>query len=342
MKLRSGFFDRALWFALSFLASWVAEAHHAATEYDFEKVTEIEGTLIEVKWQNPHVRVKVRAAQPSSAPLVWEIEGAAISILRRTNVSSSDLRVGERVRVAGHASRRSTSRMFGKNLLRPDGTELLFHPDSKPRWRATALGNDSAWYSKDKLEVSQAGIFRVWSSHLDDFFLMPDREPSLNAAAREIVARWDHIHQSVARDCEPVGMPLIMDQPYPMEIAKAGDRLLLRFEANDVVRTVYMRAQDRPLAHKSIHGRSTGRWEGETLIVETDGVTWPYLDHAGAPLSERARFTEKFTPTIDGTRLQYVIVIEDQTYLTQPLTMRREWLARPNEKVVPYDCAKSP
>lgn len=316
-------------------------AHHAPTEYDFNTIAEIEGTLAEVRWQNPHVRLKVRDTQPgSTTALVWDIEGGSVSILRRTNASKEQLRVGERVRVAGYKSRRSAARMLGTNLLRADGVEFVFMPDHPPRWRSTALGANSTWFDRDHLESSRAGIFRVWSSHLGDFFFTPDREPVLTLAAKKKLERWDDVHDSVARDCEPLGMPLIMDQPYPIEFVARADRILIRIEMDDVVRTVHMRAVDRSTLTTNIQGRSLGHWEGSTLVVETDGVTWPYLNHAGAPLSAAVRFVERFTPTPDGTHLNYSIVVHDPTYLAEPLTMRREWLARPREKITPFDCKK--
>lgn len=83
---------------------------------------------------------------------------------------------------------------------------------------------------------------------------------------------------------------------------------------------------------------SIGRWEGGTLIVETGGITWPYLDYSGMPLSPDASLLERFTPTKDGTRLKYSVIVTDPKYLTKPFESKRSWIARPNEAVKPYDC----
>jgi hypothetical protein len=47
-------------------------------------------------------------------------------------------------------------------------------------------------------------------------------------------------------------------------------------------------------------GASEGRWEGNTLIVETDGITWPYLDYMGMPLSMAASLVERFETILLG------------------------------------------
>jgi hypothetical protein len=77
-----------------------------------------------------------------------------------------------------------------------------------------------------------------------------------------------------------------------------------------------------------------------TLVVTTDGITWPYLDPRGTPLSPLASLVERFTPSSDGTHLLYSVVITDPKYLTEPVELKRAWVARPNESVQPYSCGR--
>jgi hypothetical protein len=110
----------------------------------------------------------------------------------------------------------------------------------------------------------------------------------------------------------------------------------------DTVRTIYMCEKVAPSTlPTSPLGRSTGRWEGSTLVVQTDGITWPYLDPRGTPLSPAATLVERFTPTPDGTGLQYRLTIADPQVLTQPVELMRSWVARPNESVLPFNCGRS-
>jgi hypothetical protein len=92
------------------LAAGAASAHHAFTEFDQTRTTEIEGKLLEVRWQNPHVHFKQQSGAASNAPVVWSIEGHSLSILRRTNATPERLRIGSTVRMAGWPSRRSPTR----------------------------------------------------------------------------------------------------------------------------------------------------------------------------------------------------------------------------------------
>lgn len=320
-----------------------AAAHHAAAEYDFARTVEVEGTLVELKWQNPHILFKVRSGDgPQGRPTIWDFEGGALSILRRTNATRERLRVGDKVRVAGNPSRRSPERMFATNLLQADGTELVFFPDSRPRWRSAAAGSVSTWFDPGIAADASSGIFRVWSSKLDDPQPFFRASYPLTAAARAKLASWDDVNSEVARGCEPMGMPLIVDNIYPMEFVRRKDTVLMRMEIYDTVRTIYMsNAVTLSSLPKSPVGRSTGRWEGTTLVVRTNGITWPYLDHRGVPLSPAASLVERFTPSADGSLLQYSVVITDPQFLTEPVTLTRSWVARPNEAVKPFDCGKS-
>ncbi len=96
-----------------------------------------------------------------------------MSVLRRTNVDPRKLHVGDKVKVAGEQSKRAPNRMFAHNLLCADGTELVFHPGGRPRWKTTttAMGTTGTWFEAGARDATGAGLFRVWSSKLDD----PDR-----------------------------------------------------------------------------------------------------------------------------------------------------------------------
>ena len=58
-------------------------AHHSGSEYA-QTTVEIEGTLLEVAWQNPHVHFFVRAKDADGKAVTWDIEANSLSILRRT------------------------------------------------------------------------------------------------------------------------------------------------------------------------------------------------------------------------------------------------------------------
>src|SRR5262245_139750 len=96
----------------------LAFAHHSGAEYDASRAVEVTGTLVELRWQNPHVRFIVRADPDEAGKVVtWDIETHSLSVLRRTNITPDHLAAGDRIKIAGDPSRRAPNRMFATNLL---------------------------------------------------------------------------------------------------------------------------------------------------------------------------------------------------------------------------------
>jgi hypothetical protein len=326
------------WGLLALAAAAGAVAHHSGAEYDDAKPVEITGTLVALAWQNPHVHFTVKADPDATGKVVvWDAEAHSLSVLRRTNVAPDRLKPGDRITIAGDPSRRVPNRMFATNLRRADGVELLLGPGIKQRWKGPADEFQSSWFDAGAPSARDHGIFRVWSTKIDDPVFLWKRDYPLTEAAQKKRAAWDDMRDSVARGCEPKGMPTIMEQPYPMEFVKQGDRILLRMEEYDTVRTIHVGADAK--SSKANHlGVSTGRWEGDTLVVRTDRITWPHLDPSGVPLGSRAVLIERFTPSADGSRLEYSLTVTSPEAFTKPVELKRNWYWRPQEKVRPYRC----
>jgi hypothetical protein len=329
--------------AASTLLSAPALAHHSFVEFDQDKVVEIRGILTEVRWQNPHIGLTVRVAQ-GGRDVLWDIEGHSVSVLRRTNVTPESLKVGDLVTVAGNPSRRINARMFAVNLLPSRGPELVLEVGGKPRWRQAAAGTVTTWTQKATPGDATKGIFRIWATRYGERGMdLWQRNYPLTAEARAVLARWNPDRgDTVARGCEPKGMPTIMEQPYPIEFVKESDAIILRMEEYDTVRRIELSKKPSPGAPPRLLGYSTGRWDGRTLIVTTSGISWTHFDVAGVPLAPGASAVEHFTPTEDGARLEYTITVTDPRTFTQPVELRRNWAYDPNERIKPYKCgAKS-
>ena len=85
-------------------------------------------------------------------------------------------------------------------------------------------------------------------------------------------------------------------------------------------------------------GYSVGRWESETLVIETARVDFPYLDDAGTPMSEDVRMVERFTVSEDGTRLDFEIAVTDPQNLAEPAIWDAYWSWIPGTVVRPFEC----
>jgi len=313
-------------------------AHHSGSEYDRTTV-EIEGTLVELVWQNPHVHFGVRTTDKDGKTAVWDIEANSLSILRRTDANPDNLKLGDRIKVAGAPSRQTPNKMWASNILPAKGREVVLGPGIQPRWGTTADGSKSTWFDGGKDANRAAGIFRVWSTKFDEPGGLWRRDYPLTDAARKKRAAFNPLTDTVAPGCRPKGMPTIMEQPYPLEFVRKGDTILLRMEEYDTVRSIDTKGAGGPRP-RTLLGSSQGRWDGETLVVTTTGIAWSYLDSSGVPLGPSASIVERYTPTPDGTRLTLRMTITDPDTFTQPVELQRSWVWRKGETVKPYNCVE--
>ena len=92
-------------------------------------------------------------------------------------------------------------------------------------------------------------------------------------AAREADAKGTPL-ASNATTCLPEGMPAMMAAIFPMEILQSRGQVTIIEEAFTQVRRILIDQPQRPIddVEPGFYGRSVGRWEGDTLVVDTVGV----------------------------------------------------------------------
>ena len=86
-------------------------------------------------------------------------------------------------------------------------------------------------------------------------------------------------------------------------------------------------------------GYSQGHWEGDTLVIQTSRISWPYFDNIGSiPQSADAEITERFSLSDDGDRLFYEMTVADPATFTEPVSA--SWVLgwRPDMVVEEFDC----
>ena len=138
--------------------------------------------------------------------------------------------------------------------------------------------------------------------------------------------------------CMPEGMPGMMGATFPMEILETPGQVTIIQEAFTQVRRVYLDAP--PIAAEDaeprFNGHSTGRWMGDTLVVETVGVKTSSR-FRNVPHSIRMRITERIRPVNDEI-LTNQVTIDDPEYLTKPWTWTWMYKRWPTYKIEEYVC----
>jgi len=322
-----------------------AGAHHSfAGFYDRDRIIEIEGVLTETSWRNPHGRLRVDVTDDNGSVTEWSIETGTISIFRIRGIEPDFVKVGDRVRLAGQASVRSPTAMYAQQMLLADGHEVLLSIGIEPRWTNAETGEllEPVFDQRITAEARRKadGIFRVWGTVLEDPAAFPMFKGGypLTERGKELHAEWDAASAALD-DCTKKGMPLLMITPFPIELVRDGEDILIRFEEDDAVRRIHMGTGAPPSEH-TLLGYSTGRWEEGALVVETSHLLAELFDPDGVRQSADIRVIERFMPAADGSRMDYRVTVMDPEIFTETFDLTRYFVWRPELLVHAYDCGR--
>ncbi len=115
------------------------------------------------------------------------------------------------------------------------------------------------------------------------------------------------------------------------QILQTPDHVVLHYESMHDARIIAL--DDRPPLHEDIrfwNGSSRGRFEGDTLVIETTnyGKQWMDAGRSGPPIQfpmDNMRITERFR-RLDEATLSYEVTVEDPTVWTRPWTLEMPWV----------------
>lgn len=315
-----------------------ASAHHSFGMFS-EDLSLIEGELIDIAWRNPHVIFTLSVPSESGGESVqWIVEGGAVYVLQRRDITNDMFKVGDQISVLGRANRNGEPEMLTHNILLPDGREVLMAQGAEPYWTRETVGGTSSINLVDA-EEENLGIFRVWSRG-------PNQQVNYGAGLpyihtpREVTREWVDRLYGMANRCESTGMPGVMATPYPFEFTDEGDSIRVQGLASNALidRRIHLSSQID--SAEGIMGESIGRWDGNTLRVETTNIDWPYFDDStGLEQSQDMKVVELFELSADQTRLDYLMTVTDPALFSEPaVVIDFYWLALGETRAMPEAC----
>ncbi len=141
--------------------------------------------------------------------------------------------------------------------------------------------------------------------------------------------------------CYLPGVPRVMYMPFPFQIVQTPEFILVASEYVGATRSIHM-TEVEPPPIDTFMGHSLGRWEGDTLVIESDTFndqTW--FDRAGNFHSAALRVVERITP-ISPDALQYEATIEDENVFTEPWTISLPLYRRlePDIEILEFNCVE--
>ena len=153
----------------------------------------------------------------------------------------------------------------------------------------------------------------------------------------------DNMKDNPDAHCLPMGNMQFHTHPQPRKIIQAPKVIVLLYEGNAGIRQIFL--DGRPLPNNDPqpwwYGYSTGKWEGNTLVVQTSGFRdGGWLDVAGSPLTAQATMTERFRRPNFGT-LEIEVTVNDPKAYTRPWTVNLTQRLLPDEELIEFICAEN-
>ncbi len=202
--------------------------------------------------------------------------------------------------------------------------------------------------------AAQVSLVGYWNPVFDEDWLERIPGPDIgdyaglpiNSAAQRRADTWDaSLLTLLEHQCKPhpstygfrgVGQMRIWEDRDPL--TQRLIKINTHIQWQEQRREIWMDGRPHPSEFEphTWQGFSTGRFEGDVLVVRTTHLKAGWVRRNGIPLSDRATMTERFF-RYDGV-LTHVMMIEDPVYLTEPLIKTNGFALVPNGTMEPYPC----
>ena len=142
--------------------------------------------------------------------------------------------------------------------------------------------------------------------------------------------------------CLPTGMVRMYTTPLFRKMVQTPGLLIILTEREVTYRQIFTDGRPLPVdPQPSWAGYSTGKWEGDTLVVETSGFRdGLWLDASGSPLTEAAKITERIRRVNFG-KLEVEITVDDLKAYTKPWTIKLTQMLAPDTDLLDYYCIEN-
>jgi len=212
-------------------------------------------------------------------------------------------------------------------------------PDFTGLWETIRTGTGQTVAGVDVPPLSRTSQFWNIGAGLDGD--LPLRPWAAELRAKRIA---DVSKDNPDAHCLPIGFTQLHNHPQPRKIIQTPTLIVMLYEANGGVRQIFLDGRPLPANDPQPwwYGYSVGKWDGDTLVVETTGFRdGGWLDVNGAPLSDAAKLTERFRRVNYGN-LEIEVTVDDPKAYTRPWTavkIRQRLL--PDEELIEFVCGEN-
>lgn len=143
-------------------------------------------------------------------------------------------------------------------------------------------------------------------------------------------------------NCLPMGYMQLHGHPQPRKIVQTPKLIVIMYEGNSGLRQIFLDGRELPAVNEDLqpwwYGYSVGRWEGDTLVVESTGfVDNGWLDVYGSPLTTTGRLIERWRRT-DFGHMEIDVTVDDPKAYTKPFTVRVSHQIMLDQELIEFVC----
>jgi len=229
----------------------------------------------------------------------------------------------------------------GKPNLTAPAPRMNGKPDLSGVWQAErtpkseltrVFGDDYPNLQVDFNDVTKDVLNVFWG-------LKPEEQP-VRPEALAVMKQRANLGFPLSR-CLPAGIPAGMFI-YAFKMIQAPREIVMLLEDGDRARQIHTDGRSLPTdPQPSWMGYSVGKWQGDTLAVETAGFNdTGWLDGSGHPRSESMHITERYRRS-DFGHMDLEVTFEDPKYYTRPFTLKTELNLIPDSDVLEFVCGEN-
>jgi hypothetical protein len=304
--------------------------------FDSARRLTLRGIVTNVEWINPNVRFAMNVGQGANT-VNWLIElPRSAVVLERDGFNARSLKIGDAVTVQAIAAAATPRHARANSVVLTKSGKTLF---AAPVAARAASAPVPRWPDGQPRLSPPPGVKGYWRADVQD----PD---TANLQAGDAVAMpWakavidyrvrTQFKDDPAKRCVPPGGPRQFLGPQGFQFVEQrelGRILVLLGDGDRNWRIIYTdgRPQGQPAdVVASYYGSSVGRWEKDTLVVDSAGYNEKFwFMSGGLPHTEALHLTERFTRQ-DLNTLKYEVTVDDPRTYTRPWTgvWTMQWLA---------------
>jgi len=347
------------------VSSGVALAAQRSAVYDSERQIRLEGAVTRIEWINPSALLFIDVRDAGGVVANWAVEVGNPIDLERNKWTRRSLRIGDVVTVEGVPARGLARQALARSIMhKATGKRLFDLPAPRPaaagrtapapRWPdgqvrlGPAPGQKGYWAATGvrALVESTAANVRMNDEGLLANLADADRVAPMLPWAKAI---YLHRQRTLLKDdpltrCMPPGGPRQFQMPNGVQFIEqreVGRILVLMGGGNRNWRVIYTDGRQQGQAAEVVltyYGSSVGRWEKDTLVVDSIGYNERFwFSNGGLPHTEALHLTERISRP-DLNTLRYDVTVDDPRTYTRPWTggLTLRWV--PGEDIEEYFC----